>query len=398
MPQPLRLALLLFAGAGILGLVIYIFVRGFRRSEDPVRLAVKWIVTLLMAGGLFWFAKGGVNSYGGAFAVPLGALFVGVISSIIWAPSIGQVLSGFMTGGLDGGNEELEAAPLYSTAEALRKRGKHRESIYAIQEQLRKFPNDFTGQMLLAEIQAENLNDLQAAETTVHRFCAQPKHSPANIAFALNSLADWQLKFAQDRDAALHALEKIIELLPDSEFDRTAANRIAHLATTEQLVKAREPATVKMKHGVEYLGLLKSQAHLLPKEKGLRQEAGELVAHLDAHPLDREARERLAVIYAREYGRLDFATDQIEQLVALPEESPKHVARWLNLLADLQIEITGKPDLAEATLRRIVDLFPNQSQSQMALDRITSLGLELKRFETTSVVKFSPSDGAKKIR
>jgi len=353
---------------------------------------------LLMAGGLFWFARGGVNNVGGAFAVPLACLFVGVIFSVIWAPSIGQIFSGFITGGLDGGNEELDAAPLYSTAEALRKRGKHRESIYAIQEELRKFPNDFTGRMLLAEIQAENLNDLQAAETTVHRFCAQPKHSPANMAFALNSLADWHLKFAQDRDAALRALEKIIELLPDSEFERTAANRIAHLATTEQLVQAREPATLKMKPGVEYLGLLKSQGHLLPKEKGLKQEAAELVAHLDAHPLDREARERLAVIYAREYGRLDFATDQIEQLVALPSESPKHVARWLNLLADLQIELTGKPELAEATLRRIVDLFPNQSQAQMALDRITSIGLELKRFETTSVVKFSPSESAGKAQ
>ena len=398
MPQPLRVALLILAGAGILGLIFYTFVRSFRRSEDPARLMVKWIVTLLMAGGLFWLAKGGVNSYGGAFAVPMACVFVGVILSVIWAPALGQIVSGMITGGLDGGNEELDAAPLYSTAEALRKRGKHRESIYAIQEQLRKFPNDFTGQMMLAEIQAEDLSDLQAAETTVHRFCAQPKHSPANIAFALNSLADWQMKFAQDRDAALRALEKIIELLPDSEFDRTAANRIAHLATTEQLVKAREPATVKMKPGVEYLGLLKSQEHLLPKVKGLRQEATELVAQLDAHPLDHEARERLAVIYAREYGRLDFARDQIEQLVALPGESPKHVARWLNLLADLHIEMTGKPELAEATLRRIVDLFPNQSQSQMALDRITSLGLELKRFETTSVVKFSPSESADRVR
>ncbi len=90
--------------------------------------------------------------------------------------------------------------------------------------------------------------------------------------------------------------------------------------------------------------------------------------------MDHEARERLAIIYAREYGRLDFATEQIEQLVAMPGESPKHVARWLNFLADLQIEMTGKTELAEATLRRIVDLFPNQSQSQMALARITSLG------------------------
>ncbi len=392
MPQPLRIVLIGFAVLGVLGLITFTLVRAFRNATDPARLAVKWIVTLLFAACLFSFAYK-MEGLGRAFVI-LVAVPMAIILSFIWAPSLGQMLFSPITNALDGGNEELDPAPLYSTAEALRKRGKYRESIYAIQGQLQKFPNDFIGYMLLAEIQAENLIDLQAAETTVHRFCAQPKHSPANIAFALNSLADWHLKLAQDREAALRALERIIELLPDSEFERTAANRIAHLATTEQLVKAREPATVKMKHGVEYLGLLKSQEHLLPKVKGLRQEAAELVAHLDAHPLDHEARERLAVIYAREYGRLDFATDQIEQLVALPNESPKHIARWLNLLADLQIEMTGKRELAEATLQRIVQMFPNQSQAEMALARITSLGLELKRFETTSVVKFSPGESA----
>jgi tetratricopeptide (TPR) repeat protein len=394
MPTPLRIALIGFVIAGILGLMVLTFVRAFKNAVDPTRLAVQWVITLLMAGGLCWFAWN-MSGLGRALVI-LVAVPMAIILSFVWAPSIGQLLFSPITSALDGGNEELTPMPLYSTAEALRKRGKYRESVYAIQEQLQKFPGDFIGHMMLAEIQAENLNDLQAAETTVRRFCAQPKHSPANTAFALNSLADWYLKLAQDRDAALRALEKIIELLPDSEFARTAANRIAHLATTEQLIHSREAATVKMKPGVEYLGLLKSQEHLLPKEKALKQEATELVSHLDAHPLDHEARERLAVIYAREYGRLDFATDQIEQLVALPNESPKHIARWLNLLADLQVEMTGKTDLAETTLRRIVDLFPNQSQSQMALDRITSLGLELKRFETTSVVKFNPGESARK--
>jgi tetratricopeptide (TPR) repeat protein len=394
MPQALRIALLVFAGAGLIGLIVYSFVRAFKNAVDPTRLAVKWIVTLFFAGTLAWFAYGSAG-IGKIFPVLL-AVPMAIVLSFMWAPGIGAALFSPITNALDGGNEELEPMPLYSTAEALRKRGKYRESVYAIQEQLQKFPNDFIGHMMLAEIQAENLNDLQAAETTVHRFCMQPKHAPANIAFALNSLADWHLKFAQDAEAARRELERIIELLPDSEFERTAANRIAHLATTEQLVHSREPATVKMKHGVEYLGLLKSQEHLLPKVKEFKQEAADLVAHLDAHPLDHEARERLAIIYARDYGRLDFAADQIEQLIALPGESPKHIARWLNLLADLQVECTGKTELAEATLRRIIELLPNQSQAQMAEARIMSLALELKRFEKTSVVKFPSSENAGK--
>jgi tetratricopeptide (TPR) repeat protein len=391
MPQPLRIALLAFAGLGCFGLIAYMFVRAFRRSNDPVRLAVKWIFTLIVVGGLFWFAKDGVNTQAGAFIVPFACVFVAVILTPIWAPDIGRMLISPLTSLFDGGHEEIEPAPLYSIAESLRRRGRFRESIYAIQEQLQKFPGDFAGQMMIAEMHAENLNDLQAAELAIHRLCEQKNHPPSSIAFALNSLADWQLKYAQDRDAAAAALEEIIRLVPDSEFARAAGNRIAHLTSREQLLRARNPEKIKMPHGVEYLGLLKDQSHLLPKQQEFKAEAADLVAHLDNHPLDQEARERLAVIYARDYGRLDLATEQLEQLIASPGESPRHVARWLNLLADLQVHCTGSIEGAEETLQRIVELFPNQSQAELARQRLLSLPLELKHFEQGRTVKFSPT-------
>jgi len=285
-------------------------------------------------------------------------------------------------------------APFYSMAEARRKKGQYTEAIAEIRKQLAKFPNDFHGYMMLAEIQAENLNDVQAAEITIHRLCEQPKHAPASLAFALNSLADWHMKYSQDTEAAQAELERIIALFPDSEFARTAANRIAHLAKPEMLIRQRESETVTMKHGVEYLGLLKDQSHLLPKEKQFKEEAVDLAAHLEAHPLDHEARERLAVIYARHYGRLDLATDQLEQLIALPGESPKHVTRWLNVLANLQVEVTNKTDLAEQMLRRIIDLFPNQSHAVLAEQRLGSIALEVKRYEKSRVVKFGAKEDA----
>lgn len=386
MPQWLRITLLLFVVLGILGLIAATFVRAFKKSIDPVRLAVKWIVTLLFASGLFWFARGG-GPFGTVYAVLL-SVPMAIVLAFIWAPSIGHTLFSPILSAIDGGSEEPDAVPLYSTAEGLRRRGKFREAVYAIQEQLQKFPTDFTGQMMLAEIQAENLNDLPGAETAVHRLCAQPKHMPANLAFALNTLADWQLKFAQDAEAARAALEEIIRLLPGTEFERTAASRIAHLGTTAQLVEAREPSAVKMKPGVEYLGLLKSQEHLLPKEKDFKTEAAELVAHLEAHPLDHEARERLAMIYAHDYERLDLATQELEQLIALPGESPKHVVRWMNLLADHQIHGTGQTQLAEATLQRIIEMYPDHSSAEMARQRLSTIHQELKRFEKTRVVKF----------
>ena len=388
MPQPLRLALLAFVVLGIVGLIIYTFVRALKKSEDPTRLVVKWVVTLVVGGGLSWFARGMAGG-GAALIVPFVCVAVGIILSLVWAPSIAHVLFSPILSALDGGSEEPDPVPLYSTAEGLRQRGKYRESLYAIQEQLQKFPNDFTGHMMIAEIHAENLNDLAAAENDVHRLCAQPKQSAANLAFALNTLADWQLKYAQDAEAAREALEKIRELLPDTEFERVAANRIAHLASTEELVAAREPAPVKMKPGVEYLGLLKSQEHLLPKVQDPQEETKQLVAHLEVHPQDQEARERLAVLYARTYGRIDFAAEQIELLLAQPGESPRHIGRWLNLLADLHIELTGQTDAAAVTLQRLVDLFPNHSLAQKAAERIGSLKQELKRFEEQRVVKFT---------
>jgi hypothetical protein len=394
MPQPLRIALLAFVVLGVLGLLGYAMIRAFRRSEDPVRLLVKYIFTALVVGGLLWFAKGTVNSKAGAFIIPFACVFVGVVLTPLWAPDLARMLFRPLTSMFDGGDEEIEPAPLYSTAESLRRRGRFRESIYAIQEQLQKFPKDFTGQMMLAEIHAENLNDLPAAEIAIHRLCDQKGHSPANIASALNSLADWHLKYDQDADAARSALEAIISLLPETEFARAAANRIAHTRDRDQLVRMRNPEAIQLKPGVEYLGLLKDQSYLMPQEKGFKEEAEQLVAHLDVHPLDNEARERLAVIYARNYGRLDFATEQLEQLIAAPGESPRHVARWLNLLADLQIESTGNSDLAAATLQRIVDLFPNQSQSELAQQRLMSLSLELKHFEKGQTVKFTPSSPA----
>lgn len=391
MPQPLRIALIVFVLAGVLGLIGLLFWRALRRSDEPVRLIIKWLITFLIVGWVVYEARRaqGAGRLGVLIFV---ALPSAVVMIFLWGRTIGGLVARPFENMFTGGDEEPDPQPLYSIAEALRKRGKYRESLYAVQEQLNKFPTDFTGQMMLAELQAECLEELSAAEITIHRVCEQPNHPPANIAYALNTLADWHLKYAQDADAARRALEKIIELHPDTEFERNAANRIAHLATPEMLAKNREPNTIALKRGVEYLGLLKDQSHLKPKERDAKEEAKTLVDHLDAHPMDNEARERLAVIYAQDYGRLDFATDQLEQLIALPGESPKHVARWLNLLADLQIQATNKTELAEQTLRRIIDLFPNHSIAEMAEQRLAAIGLELKRYEKGRVVKFAPGE------
>ncbi len=390
MPQPLRIALILLTLAGFAGLLIYALVRSFRRSDAPGRLAVKWVVTLLICAVYFWFASKGVKSEAGGIMVAFGAVVLAIIFTPMWAPHIAGALFRPLTSAFDGGDDEAEAQPLYSQAEAMRKRGKFHEAVFAIHEQLKQFPNDFTGHILLAEIQAESMSDLPGAEVTIQRLCAQKNHAPKQIAYALNLLADWHLKYAQDVEAAGSALQRIIDLFPGTDLAQVAANRQAHLAGTGQLLDAQERPTIVLKPGVENLGLMKDQSALLPKEVDPAVEVDEMVRQLNQFPHDTETREQLARVYAEKFGRLDLATDQLEQLIALPHESPRHIARWLNLLADLQVACAGDATLAAATLNRIVERFPGQAAAQLAQERAASISLEMKRHEKAHVVKFKP--------
>src|ERR1043166_3202932 len=199
------LALLIMLG--ILGWWMW---RSLQRSEDPPRLIAKWAITAVMLALLV------LSLSAGAFAIMF-ALVIGLVLALTWRTSIANTISRPFEILFTGGDTPPDPQPYYSIAQAKRKRGQFNEAVFAIHEQLRKFPYDVTGQVMLAEIQAENLNDLPGAQITIERLCHQPGHAPQNIATALNQLADWHLKFGQDLETARQSLERIIELLPGSE-------------------------------------------------------------------------------------------------------------------------------------------------------------------------------------
>jgi outer membrane protein assembly factor BamD (BamD/ComL family) len=264
---------------------------------------------------------------------------------------------------------------------------KYDEAVREIRKQLKRFPTDMNGHMLLAEIQVEHLNDLPGAALSIHRFCQQPGHTAPNIACALNTLADWHLKYALDRDAAQRELESIVQTLPETEYALAALQRIAHLAQREQLVAAHDRPKMALPHGVENIGLLHSSGHLLPKATEPAALALEYVKHLEQHPQDTEAREKLACLYADHYKRLDLAADQLEQLIAQSNQPARSVVRWLNLLADLQVRHGAGYDAAWLTLGRIVELFPNAPAADMARNRMDLLKLELRSKEKSRAIK-----------
>jgi tetratricopeptide (TPR) repeat protein len=331
--------------------------------------------------------------FGFTFALQLGVfgplviVVGGIIFSLLWAPHIGGWLAKPLTGLYDGGNAEIAPHPFYSIADAKRKRGQYTEAVAEIRKQLDRFPTDVSGQMLLAEIQAENLNDLPGAEITIQRLCDQPGHPPRNIALALNTLADWHLKFAQDRDAARKDLQKIADSFPGTELALAAAQRIAHLATTEHLLSPHDRQPVRVPEGVKNIGLLQSSAHLAPTEIDPSKLAADYVKHLEQHPLDTETREKLAILYAGGYKRLDLAADQLTQLIEQPTQPGKLVVHWLNLLADLQVRHGANYDTVRQTLEQIIERYPNLAAAETTRHRLALLKLELKSKEKSQAVK-----------
>lgn len=372
----------------VLGLFFagWVFIRVLKRSESPVVLILKWVVTAGIVGWLCWVVEPGSGNPL-LWSDVIATLFGGICLTVIWRESIASMVARPFTAIYDGGDAEIEPRPYYSIADGKRKRGLYPEAIAEIRKQLDRFPTDFEGQLKLAEIQAENLNDLPGAELTIRRFCEQPGHPPRNIALALNSLADWQIRFGVDPDAARQTLEKIIEVMPESEFALIAAQRIAHLAKTDALLEARNRQPIHVPEGVKNVGLLQSSAHLQPKATDPAQLAAEYVKHLELHPQDTDAREKLAVLYADHFKRMDLATDQLTQLINQPHQPTRNVVHWLNLLADLQVRHGADYDTVRQTLEQIVERYPNLAAADMARNRLDLIKLELKAKQRTEPVK-----------
>jgi outer membrane protein assembly factor BamD (BamD/ComL family) len=393
------LAIVVNAVLSLLGLafLIWLFYRALKRSEDPAKILFKELLTIALVGGEVLFVRkltgtlqegGLMGNFGQAFVISGSIAAVGIILSIIWTPQISAFLISPLTNLFDGGSEPPEPKPMYSAALAKRKFNKPLEAIVATREQLAKFPNDFEGVLLLANIQVEDLNDLAGAEMTLNHFCDSPNAPDRQVVAALTQLADWHLKKAADVDAARAALQKIAARFPDTQFSLQAEQRLAHLGETEKIILAQhDRQAMAVPEGVNNIGLLDSTEFLRPQEIEPGRQAAVYVKHLEQHPHDAEVRERLAAIYARDFKRLDLATLELEQLINEPRHKPKQVANWLNLLANFQIELGADVAAVRATLEKIVTRFPDLPVAEVAQRRLARINSEFKGKEKTPDVK-----------
>jgi len=368
-----------------LGAVGALFWFSFERSTDRPVLIIKWLATLLVIGVIIGIvlphaARGGLDAI---FALIV-MLLCGIAMAILWRGSLIDIIANPLASLYDDGNTPPEPKPYYSIALAKRTRNKPLEAIIAIREQLAKFPNDVQGVMLLANIQAEDLKDLPSAEMTLNHFCEWEKAPPKQVAAALAQLADWHLKLYQDASSARDALQRIVKKFPGTELALAARERIAHLeGTAKNLVAAQGRQPVFVPEGVKNVGLLQSSAHLVPAETAPADLASAYVLQLKDHPDDTETREKLAILYATHYQRLDLAAIELQQMIEEPNHAPKRVAHWLNLLADLQVRGGADYEVARATLEQIIERFPDFAVAEVARTRLAHLKLEIKGQEKT---------------
>ena len=146
--------------------------------------------------------------------------------------------------------------------------------------------------MLLAAIQAENLQDLRGAENILDIGCTKAKWPDLQVAAAWTQVADWHLKLGMDVESARASLQKIADRFPGTEISLRAEQRMAHLVETEKLLLAQhDRALVAVPEGVHNLGLRDSTSMIKPVEIEPGKLAEAHIKHLAAHPHDSEVRE-----------------------------------------------------------------------------------------------------------
>jgi tetratricopeptide (TPR) repeat protein len=367
--------LIVVSVVGILGY------RSLVNSDSRGVLVTKWVVSAVLILMIIL-----IESMDFAFKF-IFMLIPAVILGLMWTSNVCNILFRPLTGAFDGEGDEKELEPFYFIAEAKRRKGLYQEAVAEVRRQLELFPGDVAGMMKLAAIQAEDLHDLPAATETLHELLQQPGLPPNNAVAALQTLADWQLQLGRDTAGARDSLERIIEMFPDSPYSHNAEQRLAHLEGVTRTREFREHAVFKVPSGPRDLGLRKTVLQVESPQEAADALAAEYVRQLEKYPNDTETRQKLAMLYAELFDRLDLAVSQLEQLAAMPNATSRDIAQWLNLLATLHIRHGNDMAAAENALRRIMERFPKSADASKAVARLAALQGELRAAAATTAAK-----------
>jgi len=278
---------------------------------------------------------------------------------------------------------EPKTAPIYSRAIAAIHFDKYAEAEQAVIDELQSCEDDFDGWLMLAELYANHFNDLPGAQKLIHDTCEHPGTTPSQLAVACHRLADWQLKLAQDPDAARAALEEICRRHPRSHLDRMARLRINQLpATREEWLARQRVKTILMPtlHGSSRDSGAPAFASLTRQEAFARSQ--QCVERLTGNPDDIPAREELARLWAEGLEQVEMGLEQLELLLAMPGPPAAKAAEWLGLMASWHLRFPPNLSAAREVLERLVRKYPHSPQALAAQRRLRLMDLEAKMRQT----------------
>jgi tetratricopeptide (TPR) repeat protein len=267
--------------------------------------------------------------------------------------------------------------PMYARAVAKMKFGKYTEAEWEIIRELEKSEDDFEGWLMLAELYATQFRDLSEAEQTILEICDQPRTNPSQMAVALHRLADWQLKLAEDPDAARRCLQIICDRLPGSHLAKMAVLRMNQLPLTQQELR------VQQRHDpIPLPALGDTMDEELPPERSVmdRQEAVQLanacVERLKRDPNNVTAREKFARLLAERLNKADEGIEQLTLLLNMPEQPTEKRAEWLGMIAAWHIKLREDPETGRHLLERVIREFPESPQAIAAARRLRVMDVE----------------------
>ncbi|MBO56736.1 MAG: hypothetical protein CMO62_03345 [Verrucomicrobiales bacterium] len=377
-------AFLLF-GVLLIPLLYFIWKQIKNPNNDPVKVIVRWVITLM---AVFFVFYGPAQSGGGIGLIFVLLLMIPclVLIGLMWAPAIGNWVASPITNAMTGDSRESYNKPEYGIAIARRKRGRYVEAIEAIDVQLAKYPGNLDGLMLKATIEAENLGDLSAAAATIQETLSDQGQLNYRLPVALNKMAEWQLTIAGDSDAARRTLQQIRTAQPNSQAAQLAAQRLASLDSSEE----SESAVVDFNES--YQKLVEESAQKddftspleLPKAIELNQQQAHekafqtCLSRVETHPDSINNREELAALYLGEGKEPAMALKQYEYLLALPGTTIHQKTAWLNKIADIQLKSGESYETISSTLEQIIALDPRAAPAARAQQRISYLPIELR--------------------
>ncbi len=269
--------------------------------------------------------------------------------------------------------------PMYARAVARMKFGKYTEAEWEIIRELERCEDDFDGWMMLADLYANQFNDLPEAEQNILEICNQPKTTPSQLCVALHRLADWHLRRAGDPAAARRALQTICDRLPGTHLAHMAQLRMNQLpASAAELREQRSAAPIPLPALSDKIDQAPAPAESDRERHQAAEAANACVEILKHDPNNIPARERLARLFAERLDQPNLAIEQVTLLLDLPDQLDTRRAEWLGLLAAWHIRYRHDASTARAILERLLREFPQSPQAFAARRRLQLLDADSK--------------------